>query len=100
MIKNIKNKPLAITAVVIAGIGIITGACVIATKMGANIPVVNRLIGSSADSSDVTGKGTYIAETCYDGSNPVYKQLFQIPFQKTEDYYIMNKTLYTEHPRE
>lgn len=98
MQKSIKNKPLAITAVVIAGIGIVTGACIIATKMGANIPVVSKLIGDSADSSDANRKGTYIAETCYDGSNPVYKQLFQIPFQKTEDYYIMNKTLYAEHP--
>lgn len=97
MRKKKRNKPLIITAVVIAGITAMTAGCVVATKFGADIPLVSSFIEDKTSTADSDEKDTYIAETCYDGSNPVYKQLFQIPFQKT-DYYISNKTLYAEHP--
>lgn len=86
-----KQKAIIATISTAAVIGVVCVGAALFTGGGIDLPIIGHIGGSTASSSD-DGADSYIAETCYDGTHPVDKKLFQIAFKKT-DYYVSNKDL-------
>lgn len=86
-----KRKVVIATICAAAAIGVISVGAALFTKSGITLPFIERF-GSSDAGEAGDGTASYILETSYDGTNPVDKALFQIPFKKTDDY-IQNKDL-------
>lgn len=90
------KKIIIITSFIISLIFIITGICLVVLKADNELTILNKLAHRISPSTGNDMETSYLNETCYDGTVPIYKEVFQIPFKKSEDSYIMNKTLYAQ----